>query len=294
MIFNEDYKMAAGGEGFQIRKMSRFEFQFAIEAAAKEGWNPGLYDAGCFYDADPNGYFIATLNRTAIGCVSAVAYGDKFGFIGFYIVKPKFRNNGYGIQLWKSAMEYLKKVKCIGLDGVIDQQKNYAKSGFKLAYRNIRFEGEAAGIKRNNKKLVDLSKVSFKSILKYDNKFFPAERNDFLKCWLRQPGSYSYGWIDNNKLKGFGVIRQCRTGYKIGPLFADNFGIAEEIFDRLISNLKKGTQFYIDIPEVNADGLNYVEELKLKKVFETVRMYSGKAPELPVKKIFGVTTFELG
>ena len=124
MIFNGDYKIASGGEGFQIRKMSRFEIQFATGMAARKGWNPSLYDAGCFYDTDPDGYYIGTINRIPTACISAVAYGDKFGFIGFYIVKPEFRGKGFGIQLWKTAIDYLKKVECIGLDGVIDQQNN--------------------------------------------------------------------------------------------------------------------------------------------------------------------------
>jgi hypothetical protein len=29
-------------------------------------------------------------------------------------------------------------------------------------------------------------------------------------------------------------------------------------------------------------------------VFETARMYKGPAPELPIDRIFGLTTFELG
>jgi hypothetical protein len=29
-------------------------------------------------------------------------------------------------------------------------------------------------------------------------------------------------------------------------------------------------------------------------VFETVRMYRGKAPQLPLARLFGVTSFELG
>ena len=294
MILDEGYKIASGGEGFIVRKMSRFEIQFAIESAAKEKWNPGLYDAGCFYDADPEGYFIGTLNRTPVGCISAAAYGNMFGFIGFYIVKPEFRGKGYGIQLWNIAIDRLKKVDCIGLDGVVDQQKNYAKAGFKLAYQNIRFECKASGEKSNSRKLVTLSKVPFKSILKYDRKFFPADRNEFLKCWIRQPGSFAFGWVENDRLKGYGVIRQCRAGYKIGPLFADNSGIAKEIFLKLTSSLEKDTVFYLDVPEVNHDGLNLAEEFKMKKIFETARMYSGKAPDLPVNKIFGITTFELG
>lgn len=32
----------------------------------------------------------------------------------------------------------------------------------------------------------------------------------------------------------------------------------------------------------------------MKKIFETARMYTKEAPRLPINKIFGVTTFELG
>ncbi len=63
-----------------------------------------------------------------------------------------------------------------------------------------------------SKKLIELSKIPFKSVLKYDNKFFPAERIEFLRGWLRQPGSFAYGLIENDKLKGYGVIRHCRVG----------------------------------------------------------------------------------
>jgi len=294
MMFGEDYKIAAGGEGFIIRNMSRFEMQYAIESAAKEGWNSGLFDAGCFYDTDPNGFFIGALDRTPIGCISAVSYGDKFGFIGFYIIKPEFRGKGYGIQLWKKAIEYLKKVDCTGLDGVVDQQKNYMKSGFNLAYRNIRFKGKVMEASSRSKKITSLAKIPFKTILKYDNKFFPSERHEFLKGWISQPGSFSYGWTENGRLKGYGVIRQCREGYKIGPLFADSSNIAEVLFIKLTSSLKSDTPIYLDVPELNNEGISLAEKYAMKKDFETARMYSGKVPDMPVKKIFGVTTFELG
>jgi hypothetical protein len=37
--------------------MSRREVDIAIEWAAKEGWNPGIHDADCYFSADPNGFF---------------------------------------------------------------------------------------------------------------------------------------------------------------------------------------------------------------------------------------------
>ena len=43
--------------------MKRNEMDFAIQLAAKEGWNPGLHDAECFYRTDPDGFFIGLLDE---------------------------------------------------------------------------------------------------------------------------------------------------------------------------------------------------------------------------------------
>jgi len=93
---------------YQIRTMNRKDLDVAIEWAAKEGWNPGLYDVDAFYETDPNGYFMGFLNNEPISCISAVSYGRKFGFLGFYITKPEYRGKGYGIQVWNKAMDYLR------------------------------------------------------------------------------------------------------------------------------------------------------------------------------------------
>ena len=36
--------------------MSRADLELAIEWAAVEGWNPGLYDIDTFHSADSDGY----------------------------------------------------------------------------------------------------------------------------------------------------------------------------------------------------------------------------------------------
>ena len=90
---------------FRIRALSRDEMSLPIEWAALEGWNPGLHDAACFYAADPGGFLVGELDGEPVGCISAVKYGSEFGFIGLYIVRPEFRGRGFGIQLWRAAME---------------------------------------------------------------------------------------------------------------------------------------------------------------------------------------------
>lgn len=276
-----------------IRRLCRDEMDILIEWAGSEGWNPGLYDADSFYVADPEGFLIGEIDGEPIAMISAVKYGKTFGFVGFYIVKPDFRRKGYGLSIWNAAIEHLSG-RNMGLDGVVDQQNNYKKSGFKLAYRNIRYEGLSAVKPFNKSLMTDLLKVPFETIEKYDLLFFPELRTEFLKSWINQKDSFALGILNDGKLKGYGVIRPCQSGYKIGPLFADNPELAEHLFNALNSKVKPGQPIFLDTPEVNHNAILLAENHNMKFVFETARMYTGDFPDLPVDRIFGVTTFELG
>jgi GNAT superfamily N-acetyltransferase len=97
-------------ENYRIRKMTRNQIDIAVEWAAKEGWNPGLHDADCYYAADPDGFFIGLRDDEPIATFSAVKYGESYGFSGFYIVKPEHRGKGYGIQIWYKAAERASRV----------------------------------------------------------------------------------------------------------------------------------------------------------------------------------------
>ncbi len=280
-------------DNFHIRKMSRRDLDISIGWAEKEGWNPGLYDRDCFYDTDPYGFFIGLLNNEPIACISAVAYNEHFGFLGFYIVRKEFRGKGYGLKMWHKALDYLGN-RNIGLDGVLAQQENYLKSGFKLAYRNIRFQGYSIGEKVDYRDIVKLTAGLFDRLIDYDNQVFPASRPQFLKCWINQPKGLSIGALKNGKLAGYAVIRKCTFGYKIGPLFADNITIAEKLYQTLNGFIKKGTKIFLDIPEINLSGISLAKRHNMEMVFETARMYSKNLPELYSEKIYGVTSFELG
>ncbi|MDA3874626.1 MAG: GNAT family N-acetyltransferase, partial [Kiritimatiellae bacterium] len=129
---------------YSIRTMNGEDLRCAVDWAAAEGWNPGLHDADCFYAADPGGFLVGELDGEPIASISVVNYGDDFAFLGFYIVKPEFRGRGYGRHLWKAGTDRVAG-RTIGLDGVVEQQANYIKSGFDLAYRNCRYQGVTGG-----------------------------------------------------------------------------------------------------------------------------------------------------
>lgn len=278
---------------YHIRTMKRDEIDIAIKWADAEGWNPGKYDAESFYSADPEGFFIGELDNEPVAVISAVKYGNSFGFMGFYIVKPGYRNKGYGIRIWNHGLEYLKG-RNIGLDGVPAQIDNYKKSGFKLAYPNRRYEGLTGGSNVNDSSIVELSQIPLNLLIEYDRNFFPDDRKEFLIKWISQPESIVLGNMNNGNLNGYGMIRTCGVGYKIGPLFAESEDIAEKIFLSLKSKVKPDQPVYLDVPAINEVSIKLTEKYNMQMVFDTSRMYTGHFPDIPIDKIYGVTTFELG
>ena len=278
---------------YTIKTMNREEIDIAVEWASKEGWNPGLYDADCYFTADPNGFLIGRLGDEPIATISVIKYDDSFGFLGFYIVKPEYRGKGYGIQIWNAGLKYLKGLN-IGLDGVVAQQENYKKSGFKLAYRNIRYQGIGGGNSPGNSEIVELSTLPFATIDTYNQPFFPANRSQFTKLWISQPECNALGIMQNGKFAGYGVIRKCDNGYKIGPLFADNPELSESLFLALKSKTSSSKPIFLDTPEANQAAVALAKKYNMKVSFETARMYTGDFPDIPLNQLFGVASFEIG
>ncbi len=102
---------------------------------------------------------------------------------------------------------------------------------------------------------------------------------------------------EDGEITGYGVLRPCRDGSKIGPLFAASEADADLLFRALAAQARPGPVF-LDPPEPNAAALRLAEHHGLTPSFETARMYRNangcQAPALPLDHIFGITSFELG
>ena len=126
-------------DDLSIRTMRPEEISIAAKWAAAEGWNPGLADEACFA-AQSGGLLDRRTRRQPAATVSCVNYSASFAFLGFYIVSEDLRGRSYGLRIWAAAMAHAGP-RVIGLDGVVAQQQKYRKSGFELAYANVRYGG---------------------------------------------------------------------------------------------------------------------------------------------------------
>ena len=275
---------------FELKTMSPEEISFALDWAADEGWNPGVYDAESFYNADPKGFFIGELYGRPIGCISAVRYSNNYGFFGLFIVEEEFRRQWFGAYLARTALSYLGK-RNIGLNGEPDKIDIYKKIGFKFAYNVLEFEATGKG--HITKDITDAKDIPFEQLVKYDAKMFSAKRPDFLKTWISQPESSAICIYRNKKIQGFGVIRKSNSGFRIGPLFADTLNDAETIYVAL-SSTAPHENIYLEIPEKNKAALALAKKFEMNKISQTSRMYSLYQPDFPLSNVFAFTNSELG
>jgi len=281
---------------FIIRSMTREEINTALDWAQDEGWNPGIFDADAFHAADEEGFLIGMLGDEKVAMISAIRYGEKFGHIGFYVVKPEYRGKGYGLQLWQAALDRLQG-RMIGVDSVLTKREQYARSGFHFAHRNIGYRCKGGGLMPPMalcEKIVSMPFLSLDDIIAYDRDFFPEARRDFFQKWISIPYSTVIGMKENGKLVGFGVMRPCREGMKIAPLFADTPEIAETLFMIMRAQTREEENIFIDMPESNPLALDLAKRYGMEIVFETARMYTQNIPNLAISRTYGVTSPELG
>ena len=282
-----------------IRNMLRPELDELVRWAAREGWNPGLHDAGLFWATDPEAYIAADLDGQLIGGGAITSYGGEFGFMGFFIVRPEFRGRGLGDILWHARRDRLlarlRPGASIGMDGVFAMQDYYAKGGFVFSHRNLRFQVDIAEPPEwtSGEEIIPLAEFAFDEVQAYDRTCFPAPRPRFLQGWINQPDALALGCRRNGRLAGFGVARRCLQGCKIGPLFADDAEVAEALYADL-AGFATGGPLYLDAPENNPEAMALVQRHGMTEVFGCARMYLGPFPAVAQEAVFGVTTFELG
>lgn len=284
-----------------IRTMTRAEVGKLVAWAAREGWNPGLHDAEIFWGTDPAAFIAADLDGEMIGGGAITAYGDEFGFMGFFIVRPEYRGRGIGDALWHARRERLlarlRPGASIGMDGVFDMQHYYATGGFVFSHRDLRFRAEIAERPQSPPaaaaNVIPLADIAFDDLLAYDRTCFPAPRAAFLTAWIAQPDALALGYRRDGRLCGYGVVRRCGEGCKVGPLFASDAQGVEALYGSL-AGFAAGGPLFLDVPENNPAAMDMARRHGMVEVFGCARMYLGPAPALTHERIFGVTTFELG
>jgi len=274
--------------------------------ARKEGWNPGVHDHDFFYETDPGGFLVCTVDQEPVSCISLVNYNEQYAFLGYYIAAPRYRHQGYGWRIWQAAMERAGDRE-IGLDGVVSEQDNYKKSGFIPCFSSMRYaltqSPTGSGLADSEFSFIPGVDCDPLLLLNYDEKHAGTRRSHFITRLVSCPDTFSFVAISkkNHEIVGLGVIRKADSGYRVGPLFSDSIDIVRSLLQMLCDqvNISTDSPVFLDVPACNRAGMEIVTQYNMKPVFECARMikpslHAVRTTTLPTQQIFGITSWELG
>ena len=200
-----------------IRRMTQKDILFAIKLAINAGWTSedrDMFRAFLFHD--PDGCFIAEENRDPVGICIATAYQES-GYFGELIVAPRYRNEGVGTRLLRTAMDYLKsrQIKNIYLDSVPQAVSLYERHGFKKICLSLRFSGTLEG--KRDPRVRPMQKKDLETVCSVDKTFFGEDRQFFLK-WISFIGpDFAKVITENKRIVGYITGRYTPKGVQVGP-----------------------------------------------------------------------------
>lgn len=294
------------GSLFSIRPLERRDMPAVVGWAQEEGFAPGLGDVLIYRHTDRQGLWVGWLGHEPIGCIAGVRYNAAYGFIGLYLVTPEHRGHGYGLQLWRHALEHLEDLPCIGLEAAPNRVEDYASWGFQPASPTTRWQwisqpqsaaSAFASSWPEGLQLLEGAAIPEDAIQAFDAQREPSPRPHFLKQWLHHPAGNVLALVDREgRCRGFGRIRPCLLkageGWRIGPLLADSTQGADLLLVALLE--RHSGVVLIDAPGANPHAAGLLERRGFQPVGQTLRMYRGNAPVVSMEEVYGLACLELG
>lgn len=283
-----------------VRPATASQAALLSQWAVREGWGAGVDDIPAFYAADPEGFLLAWRDGVPVGSISAVKYDGGYFFVGYYIVDPALRGRGIGHALFDAAHERIGDAPS-GLDGVPAQVDTYASLGYVPTGSTARWRGAAdavlalpvTGMCR------PLQPSDVAALVAYDAEFVPAPRERFVRAWVSPPRRTFVSVDEAGAIVGYACVRPTvgQPGadgeWRIGPLFADDDAVARALL-AACARAAAGGQLAIDVPDANAAALALAESLGMTPGFSCTRMYRGDVRPIPLERVWGSTSFELG
>jgi len=283
----------------EIRPMSRDELDVVLDWADAEGWNPGLSDADVFWRIDRAGLWAIDVDDVLVGSGATIAHGTDHVVIGLVHVRPEHRRQGIATRtfpwLVDGALSRMPPGTTVSLD-VPDHLHDLAERfGFHPVRRIARMAGRAIETRRgaHSGELRALASVPVDAVVDYDAAHVGALRRDLLETWIHPVGGFSLGVYEGQRLRGMAVMRPARRGYRIGPLFADDPDIAEELMGAL-SRMVLGHTISLDVPTDNPQALALAARHGLAETSSVVHLELGDVRPAPEGSVYAITSIEIG
>ncbi|CAM4448268.1 MAG: hypothetical protein LEGION0403_FIIPPAGN_02243 [Legionella sp.] len=290
------------GKPITVSRMQGTDFKEINEWCIDEGWNIGLHDSEIYYKIDPMGHYIVKTNKS-IASLSLMKHSPSFFTLGPFIVHKSYRGQGIGEALWNEAMSRMNQEQpnaLIALYAVSEQVARYKKAGFEpvMAVQRWYIHSNPLNAPLSSNSCSLITSQLIPSVSTYYQKQDGTNRELLFNELLLKPETKGLVFMDDNLIKGFGFIRPCVRGFRIGTLVADTPEIATQLMAELLV-FAKNAPVFMDVPASNPksiQGLSPFDAVRAPQE-DTVMMIKGTGYThylRPWDQLYALFSLEIG
>jgi GNAT superfamily N-acetyltransferase len=273
-----------------ISLMTDADLEFATELATGEEWGYLEEDFRRLVLFEPEGCFVAWHRGERVGIVTTTSYED-YGFLGSMIVRKGARGKGIGESLLSHAITYLRGrgVKTVELDGVFSAVSLYRRLGFTDKYLSLRFKGLGCAVED---RASPFRPEQAERVVVFDRAGTGISRERVIGLLLAEFPDSVYV-VGGDSIAGYAMVRPREGAYfAIGPLVAEDAGVAELLLRSIMAN-QKDEVLTIGVPAVNRDAVSMLLRNRFTYAEPSLRMYLGQRRDYE-SKVFGILAAEKG
>ncbi len=277
--------------------MTVADLPFGMRLKAANGWNQTEADWRRYLDLQPDGCFVAMLDREPVGTLTSCVFGPV-AWIAMVLVDSEHRGRGVGTALMRQALEFLEQqgVSSARLDATPLGQPLYEKLGFVAEYTLHRYEGilPPAEPKQGTVSLSvePLASAYVPEMLRIDRAVTHTDRR---KLVLRLASEFPETMRilrGANATLGFCGARPGARALQIGPCLAT--GAAGRPLLEDVRQHYGCKQVFIDIPDDNEPAVRWALETGLIEQRPLLRMCRGRALDECVAELWASSGPEMG
>jgi GNAT superfamily N-acetyltransferase len=272
------------------RPLCADEISGAQALVAEAGWNQTERDWRIFLDCGTV-RAIRTRDGDVVATTATLPYRG-FGWISMVLVRAAWRRQGLASMLLRGAIDDLVDAGLVPvLDATPAGREVYRTLGFRDTWGFARYGRSDAGALVASQPPPDgvdvqvISDATWPDLCAYDAAAFGADRGFLLACLRGQVPAADLVARRHGRTVGFLLGRRGRIATQLGPLIADDTGVARALLGRAIDAVSG--PIFIDVADSKGEVRRFVES----NGFASARPLTRMVHQRPAPFDDGIRTF---
>lgn len=286
----------------QIRTMRADDVDQVLDMWRELGRHRDLDNLNIFYQADPEGFFVAIDTRSGrlVATCCCVRQHPSLFSIGMYAVVKELQGRGLGLRLWKTTIRRMgdsnASLNCYATNVGLYRDR----AGFALVepWVIVVFTSSAVTADRLPEPSKELRVVSVGTLLPqviaYDRSVHRYDRTEAVTLTVRDPHGFTRAVVrrqaGRDVVCGFGRIGRCVLGGAIvGPVYAESADVAGALLRVLVEGYPLARNgLCMKVPGCNPGGCALARSLGFVECSEVLRCYRKEKTHARVEQIYAL------